>query len=231
MRYGNKSVISIIRDNHDENEEDEFKIRVAAEDEMPMLKDGRRVDLMVNALSAFNRNISFALYEPCINAIFDRFLAHIKNWKVDDQFDFVMNAIGIISKNYKSDLLTAMKKTNMSKKQFVDSIYREGVYIRIEPFVDTLTLRDSLVELYRTYPDILKSEPLLVWYPPRQQYIETILPSLVGDTYVMVLKQDGVNAASARGAGGVSPEGLPIKSNNKANYMSDISDTAVKLGE
>ena len=198
---------------------------------MPMLKDGRRIDLMMNALSAFNRNIAFALYEPCLNAIFDRLLEHIKDWDTDEQFDFIMSVIETINPQFAKDELKAMKDTRTSKKEFMKSAYDEGIYIRIEPFITTLTLRDSVAELYRKYPDILKPEKLLVWYPPRQEYIETILPCVAGDSYIMVLKQDGVKGASARGAGGVSPEGLPIKSNNKANYMSDIADTAVKLGE
>lgn len=196
-----------------------------------MLKNGRRIDLMMNALSVFNRNIAFVLYEQCLNSMFDRVLDHIKDWNVDDQFDFVMDMIETINPKFADDELKAMKDTKTSKKEFMESAYAEGIYLRVEPFVTTLNIRDNVVALYKKYPDIFKPEKLLVWYPPRQEYIETILPCIAGDTYIMVLKQDGVKGASARAAGGVSPEGLPIKSNSKANYMSDIADTAVKLGE
>lgn len=204
---------------------------VVPDDRMAMLPDGRRIDIMSNALSAFNRNIPFALYETCLNAMFDKFLRHVKDWKTDDQFNFIMDAIQEINATYANDLLVQMAAQNVSKKEFMDAAYKDGIYLRIENFVTTLTLRDSVVHLYQKYADILKSEKLKVWYPPRQEYIDSILPCVVGDSYILVLKQDGIKGASARNAGGVSPEGLPIKSNNKSNYMSDMSDTAVKLGE
>lgn len=229
-RYGNKSVVSIVR--HDPDEiDDAFDMTVIPDDRMPKMKDGRTIDLMVNAISCFNRNIAFALYEPCLNAMFDRFLAYIKDWKTDDQFDFIMNIIQILNPQFAEQELQAMKDTKTTKKEFMENAYAEGIYLRVDPFVTTLTLRDSIVRLYREYSDILKPEKLMVWYPARQQYVESILPSIAGDTYVMVLKQDGVKGASARNAGTVSPEGLPIKSNNKSNYMSEMSDTAIKLGE
>lgn len=233
MRYGNKSVVSIIRGDDPDgvSETSEVEMLVVPDDRMPKLPDGRRIDLMVNALSAFNRNIAFALYEPCLNSMFDRFLRHVKDWKVDDQFDFIMHAIGVINKEYADDLKIAMRNTNTSKEEFMKSAYDEGIYLKVEPFVTTLTLRDSVVQLYKEFPDILKPEYLQVWYPPRQEYTKSILPCIAGDTYVMILKQDGVKGASARGAGAVSPEGLPIKSNNKSNYMAEMSDTAVRLGE
>ena len=231
LRFGNKSVISTIRSDTGAENSEYSEFMVVPDDRMSMTMDGRRIDIMNNALSTFNRNIPFALYEPYLNMIFDRSLQHVKDWDTDKQFEFIMDLIREINPNYANDLLVQMTAQNVSKKEYMQNAYEEGIYLRVENFETTLTLRDSLVKIYRKYPDMLKSEKLKVWYPPRQEYIDSILPCVVGDSYVLILKQDGIKGASARNAGGVSPEGLPIKSNNKSNYMAEMSDTALKLGE
>jgi hypothetical protein len=225
-RYGNKSVISMVLGNED------TPVTVVPRSRMPLMPDGTPVELMVNALSANNRNIAFALIELCINSMSTRFVNHIKNIKdVDKQYEMLEHFISTINKSYWDELTESAKKLKINRKAFVDECISTNIHMKIESFDTSLTLRDSILSLYKEFPNIFVPYHLLVWSPYRNEYVKTILPCIVDDTYMIVLKQDGVKGASSRGAGGVSPEGLPIKSNAKRDYMADMSDTAVKLGE
>lgn len=225
-RFGNKSVVSMVLNGQPTD------LTVVDDSYMPRMPDGTVVELMVNALSANNRNIAFALIEPTLNSMSTRFLNYVRKIPtLDEQFDELKHYISTLNPNYWENLQIAAKNLYLDKKEFVQEIMDSNIHILIESFDTTLTIRDSIIQLYQEYPEVFVPYHLDIWSNHRAEYVKTILPCIVDDTYVIVLKQDGVKGASSRGAGGVSPEGLPIKSNAKKDYMAEMSDTAVKLGE
>ena len=126
MRYGNKSVISQIRE----------------DDDMPYTEDGRKVDVLLNLLAIINRTTSFAIYELAINAITyqtRRRMASLKTYKQKENllfdiiYEFNEEQYEMMKKDYD-------KLDEAEKKDVIDQAIENGIYIHQSPTHETKPL-------------------------------------------------------------------------------------------
>lgn len=211
-RYGNKSVISQIRE----------------DDDMPYTEDGRKVDVLLNLLAIINRTTSFAIYELAINAITyqtRKRMAGLKTYKEKEQllFDIIYE--------FNEEQYAKMKKEydaldDDGQKKIIDDAIDYGIYIHQSPTHETKPL------FYRIKDILEKNE----WLQPENIYvnmngrkIKTMSKHWLGNMYLLKLKQSDLRGFSARSTGAIDLKGLPTRSYKSRNHMEKHSDSAIRF--
>lgn len=191
-----------------------------------------RVELITNPLAIINRTIPMVLFESSITFILDKTRKHMATLDdVKEQSEFMFSIIDMLNvKQGKEvrDLYSGL--SDKEKKRFVDSAIKYGIYIRWEAFDSSINLRDNIIKVYETYPDIMKPYEIFIPKPKWGRDIH-IGADYIGFQYIMMLKQSGERGFSARAAGSINDESLPEKSNNNKTGRFWASDNAVKFGE
>lgn len=193
--FGNKGVVA----------------QVVPDDEMPILENGKIVDVMFNRLSVINRINSFQLYEQSINFIMNRTVDRMKTLETDEmrvQLLFMM--LRYFNKSQADEMEKMYKKlTKKEKDEFLQSIYDRGVYVFIPPFWHANNLFNVLKEIYAKHGDWLT--PYQLYIKKNGRYRPMMTKSIIGEMYIIRLKQTASKGFSARSVGGVSLIGTPIK--------------------
>ena len=217
-RYGNKSVISDIRDN----------------DDMPFYydKDGnkKRVDLLLNLLAIINRTTAGPIFELTLNFMTKGLrleMSHCKTLKEQERLLF-----GFLHK-FNTDQEISMKKTYLSlstkdKKEYMRSCIEEGIYLHQPPMWEKSPLFYRIMDLYESYE----------WLTPYDTYInkfgrtiKVMNQQYIGEMYIMKLKQTSRKGFSVRGIGAINSKGLPERSYKSKAHMELASSTAIRFGE
>ena len=212
MRYGNKSVISEIREDED----------------MPFTEDGRKVDVLLNLLGIINRTTSFAIYELAINAITYQTRRRMKSLKTYKQKE---NLLFDIIHEFNEEQYAVMKKDydaldDNEKKDVIDDAIENGIYIHQSPTHETKPI------FYRIRDILEKNE----WLEPETIYInkygrkiKTMSKHWLGTMYLLKLKQSDLRGFSARSTGAIDIKGLPTRSYKSRNHMEKWSDSAIRF--
>jgi DNA-directed RNA polymerase beta subunit len=211
-RYGNKSVISQIRE----------------DDDMPFTEDGRHVDVLLNLLAIINRTTSFAIFELAINAITYQTRKRMKTLKTykekeillfDIVHDFNEEQYALMKKEYD-------KLDSDSQKKIIDDAIEYGIFIHQSPTHETKPL------FYRIKDILEKNE----WLQPENIYvnmngrkIKTMSKHWLGQMYLLKLKQSDLRGFSARSTGAIDIKGLPTRSYKSRNHMEKHSDSAIRF--
>ena len=211
-RYGNKSVISQIREDED----------------MPFTEDGRKVDVLLNLLAIINRTTSFAIYELVINAITyqtRKRMAGLKTYKEKEQllfdiiYEFNEEQYDVMKKEYD-------KLDDNGKNKIIDDAINHGIFIHQSPTHETKPL------FYRIRDILEKNE----WLQPENIYvnmngrkIKTMSKHWLGEMYLLKLKQSDLRGFSARSTGAIDLKGLPTRSYKSRNHMEKHSDSAIRF--
>ena len=125
-------------------------------------------------------------------------------------------------KEYYSELKTK------DKKLFFESIYKDGIYIHIRPFWETNPLFDIIASIYRDYEWL---KPADVYINKWGRKIKIMKPLIVGDLYMMKLKQSSKKGFSARSTGALSKRGVPEKSFKTKQHQDLYSSTPIRIGK
>lgn len=191
-----------------------------------------RVELITNPLAIINRTIPIALFEPSITFILDKTRKHMATLEsMDEQKDFFFEIMSILNKQHAKDLKKLYSGlSDRDKREFIHSVINKGAYTRWESFSKEFVARDSILEVYEKYGDIITPYHIFTPKPKwgRDIYLGT---EYVGYQYILLLKQSGERGFSVRSAGAISDESLPEKS-----YESKIgklwhSETPIRFGE
>ena len=214
-RYGNKSVLS----------------QIIPDDEMPMLANGRHLDVILNSLGVINRLNSAQIFEVSINFIADNIIEKMKEyttlaprekllWTFLDHFNERGEATEL--RKYYSELSTN------EKKEFFEDIYVNGIYVNLPPIsTSTVPLFDTIRDLYKEFPWI---QPYDCYINKWGRRIKLMKPLIVGEQYIIRLKQTAKKNFSARSTGYLSQKGLPDKSNKAKHNQQLYSTTPIKIG-
>lgn len=213
-RQGNKGVIS----------------KILPDDQMPYLENGERVDVLLNALGVINRLNSMQIFEQSINFICNLVkdkLMTLSTMKEKEEllFDIIerFNHVQCIKmKEYYKELSTS------DKKKFFEDIYNNGIYIHMPPMWEAEPMFDKLSKIYSDYDWI---KPIDVYVNRFGRKIKILKPLIVGDIYMMKLKQTSKKGFSARSTGALSKKGVPDKSYKTKNHQDLYSSTPIRIGD
>lgn len=214
-RYGNKGVISTI----------------VPDDEMPMLDNGKHLEVIFNTLGVINRLNSAQLFEVGINFIADRVLERIQSFdnrkdKEDLLWDFLSH---FNERGMKTELEKYYNKlSDKEKDDFFEDMNNTGIYINLPPISTAeKPLFDILGDLHKKYDWI---KPYDIYINKWGRKIKTLKPMIVGAEYIIRLKQTAKKNFSVRSTGYLSQKGLPDKSNKSKHNQQLYSTTPIKIG-
>ena len=211
--FGNKGVIS----------------KIVPDDEMPVLENGKVVDVLFNCLGVVNRLNSFQLFEQSINFIMNRTIDRIKSLETNDQrAALIFTMINYFNTRQAREMGEMYNKLSEKEKDnFMEEIYDKGIFVHIPPFWHERPLFDVISEIYDKYD----------WLTPYKAYIKKngrfrpIMNNLiVGEMYIIRLKQTASKGLSTRSVGGVNLIGVPVKDAQAKENKILYSKTPCRLG-
>lgn len=212
-RYGDKGVVSVIR----------------PDEEMPYDSSGRRLDVICNPLSCINRLNSFQWIELSLNHCSSQLVDRMKEMKTNkERFSALMKFMSYFNERGEKDELESYYN-NLSKSEqneFFDSIYEEGIFINYPPMWEGMPAVQKIEEIYKEFG--FEKEQLYINKWGRK--IPLVNKAVVGEKYMIKLKQTSEKNFSARSTGYLSQKGLPEKSNKVRTNEQLYSTTPIKMG-
>lgn len=214
-RQGNKGVVS----------------KILPDDEMPYLENGERVEVLLNALGVINRLNSFQIYELSINFICNRVVEKLKEYKTLKEKETLFFDI-IKRLNDDEEKVLKIYYKNLStkdKKEFFEDVDKHGIYIHMKPFWEKKeSLFDVIRKIYADY-DFIK--PVDVYINKWGRKIKIMKPLIIGELYMIKLKQSSKKGFSARSTGSLSRRGVPDKSYKNKTHQDLYSSTPIRIGD
>ena len=211
--FGNKGVIS----------------KIIPDDEMPVLENGKIIDVQFNCLGVINRLNSFQLFEQSINFIMNRTIDRIKTLETNDQrVALLLTMINHFNKRQAREFGEMYSKLDEEgKEEFVQDIYDKGVFVHIPPFWHDTPLFDVLSEIYDKYEWLT---PYKVYQKKNGRYRPVMNEMIVGEMYIIRLKQTAAKGLSTRSVGGVNLVGVPVKDSQAKENKLLYSKTPCRIG-
>lgn len=211
--FGNKGVVSEVVPDH----------------LMPVLENGKRIDVLFNCLGVVNRLNSFQLFEQSINFIMNRTVDRMKTLETND---LRAGLLFTMLKEFNTRQATEMREMYMKlseegKEDFMQDIYERGVYVHIPPFWHERPLFDVLVDIYKKHDWI---KPYTVFINKGGRMRPMMNKMVVGEMYIIREKQTAAKGQSSRSVGGVSLIGTPIKDAQAKENKILYSKTPCRLG-
>lgn len=211
--FGNKGVIS----------------EIIPDDKMPVLSNGKVVDVLFNCLGVINRLNSFQLFEQSINFIMNRTIDRIKTLETNDQrAALVFTMIKHFNTRQATEMGEMYSKLSVEgKEEFIQDIYDKGIYVHIPPFWHERPLFDVINEIYDIYEWLT---PYKAYIKKNGRYRPIMNDLIVGEMYIIRLKQTASKGLSTRSVGGVNLIGVPVKDAQAKENKILYSKTPCRLG-
>ena len=211
--FGNKGVIS----------------KILPDDEMPILSNGKVVDVLFNNLGVVNRLNSFQLFEQSINFIMNRTIDRVKELETNDQrAGLIFTMIKHFNTRQAKEMGEMYSKLDEEgKEEFMQDIYKRGVFVHIPPFWHERPLFDVLSEIYDKYDWLT---PYTAYIKKNGRYRPIMNELIVGEMYLIRLKQTAAKGLSTRSVGGVNLIGVPVKDAQAKENKILYSKTPCRLG-
>jgi len=215
-RCGNKGVVS----------------KVLPDDEMPVLSNGVRVDVLLNSLSPTNRLISVPLYEPSITFITDKLAEHMQTLSSHKEREKIFFDVMHILVDRESQKLEEYYKglTKAGKDEFYQSIYDNGIYIELPVLWEEKPLWDRIEECYDKYPDIFVPYDVYIKKHGVMHKMMGKYTGYVGQMYYLALKQTSLKEFSSRSTAAINNKELPVKSDSAKKHQDLYAKTPIKFG-
>lgn len=111
-------------------------------------------------------------------------------------------------------------------KKFYEELDETGIIVRIPPLWDDIAMFKRLRTFYDENDWI---KPYDVYVKNFDRYIKILKPLVVGDMYILKLKQSSAKGLIARSTGSISRRGLPVKT--KKPHKEPYSKTPIRIGD
>lgn len=213
-RFGNKGVIS----------------KILPDDEMPFLETGEQVKVIFNSLTVINRLNSQQLYEQSINFICNRVLERMRSeTDIDTKVELLLKTVRFFNERQADELEKYLKKMKgKSIAKYLERVEADRIYIHNPPMWEDEAIFDRLIRLYDEFSWI---KPYDVFVNRFGRPIKIMKPLIVGDMYILKLKQTSKKGFSVRSTGGLSKRGLPEKTNKTKIHQELYSKTPIRIGD
>ena len=175
---------------------------------MPYLANGEHVDIIINALGVINRLNSAQLFEVSLNFIGRNIQEKIKTLdKLKDKEDIVFKFLKYFNERGFFGQLQDYyyKLSEEDKNEFFNEIERSGVFVHIPPMWEDEPLFDKLSKIYDEFPWI---QPYDVYVNKFGRSIKMMNKLIIGEQYIIKMKQASKKGFSARSMGFINQKGL-----------------------
>lgn len=213
-RMGNKGVIS----------------RVCKDEDMPITDDGRRVDIMLNALGPLNRLNVMQWFELSITSSSYQTIEYMATLdKQEEREEILVKYI----RNFNSKQADEVQEyldtcSDEDYVQFFNDVFGEpGIKIHIEPMWHDEPLIDKIARSYDEMPWLRQTD---LYVKKFGRMVKVMNKFVVGEMYIMKLKQTAEYGLSARSTGPISRRGLPEKTRRLRDHKDLYSKTPIRKG-
>lgn len=190
------------------------------------------VELINNPLAIINRGIPMAIEEPSVTFVLERIRQYMDTLDdIKEKEEILFDVLKIFNPKYSERVFDVYKDLNDKKKEkFIKSCIKDGIYIELRPIDSEVSLRDSMVDMYTKYKEILTPYNVFI---PKPKWNRDIFAGKhpVGYQYILLLKQSGEKGFSVRSAGAISDESLPEKSDSNKSGYDLYASTPIRFGE
>lgn len=197
---------------------------------MPTLETGEHVEVLFNTLGVINRLNSMQLYEQSVTFIGNRIMEQVvkDELDIDYRIDLVLDIIKRFNKRQHEELLKYLEGSDyQGKLRFIDSLKETGIVMHLQPMWEEEPIFDVLKSIYQDekYSFI---KPYKVYVNRFGRKIKMRRDLVVGDMYIMRLKQSSEKGFSARSTGSINKLGFPDRPSNNKNDL--YSKNPVRIG-
>lgn len=216
-RYGNKGVIS----------------KILPDDQMPYAEDGRRADVIVNALGVINRMNSYQLFELEMNFIGNEVAKKLPELKLLSEKEYlVFTVLDLLNEDRADTERVKSHYDNLNedgKFDFFKKIEKYGLRYRTEPLwqLQEKPLFERICDLYTLFPWI---KPIDLFINRFGRSIQILRPAIMAEVYFMKLRQTSKKGYTARSTGSISTLGVPEKSSKSKQYQDLNPHTPIRSG-
>jgi hypothetical protein len=113
------------------------------------------------------------------------------------------------------------------REEFIQDVYNRGIFVHIPPFWHERPLFDVLTEIYDKYDWLT---PYKAFIKKNGRYRPIMNNLIVGEMYIIRLKQTASKGLSTRSVGGVNLIGVPVKDAQAKENKILYSKTPCRLG-
>lgn len=211
-RYGNKSVVSEIRDDED----------------MPYTKDGRRVDILLSILAIVNRTTAMVLYEMFINGASYQTRMTMKAMEtLEEKENLLFDYLRVF--NEKQEMKWHKMYNKLSKKKkiaYINDAIDNGILVHIPSIGDDTPLFYRCMNALEKFP-YLKEDTLFIRKWGREH--KCLSKCWIGEQYILKLKQTGRRGFSARSTGAIDLVSLPTRSFKSKSHLEQKSTSCIRF--
>lgn len=190
---------------------------------MPTLETGEPVEILFNTLGVINRLNSMQLYEQSVTFIGNRIMERAVDpqYDIDYRVDLITDSIRRFNNEEYVKLMEYLGDNDLrGKEEFINLVKETGIVNHLQPMWEKEPIFDVLKELYLD-PKYSFIKPYKVYVNRFGRKIKMRRDLIVGDMYIMRLKQSSEKGFSARSTGSINKLGFPDRpSNNKHDLYS-----------
>ena len=240
-RYGGKGCTSII----------------VPREEMPILPDGRRVQMVLNTSGVPNRENAGQIFEVSINMRSNQLINYLRERKdmdVRSKFMMILDFLEIVSPKmygaYKTllDSLTpncdfeddgddynnkyVHAITDCRLEELMEDILKSDcLYICVEPITETASL-NTIDELNKRFPFMTQIKPLMPIYDSNNEirFVESRKKMTVGYQYIYRMKQYASEKFSVTSLSSTNIKSLPTRNSLKKTFKTLHASTPICMG-
>ena len=220
-RYGGKGVISKIKD-------DEL---------MPLMDNGRRVEVYFNGQTCVNRLNPGQLKEMSVNFIGSRILEYINktNMSTSEAITLIYDFISFISKDQADEFMFMVNDPSaddIDRAWLIEQYIKDGhILLSNKPMSESLSL-DTLSEMYKRFPFVEQYSVLSKIKGSDGNYrtIPGRRKMVAGDIYIYRLKQYAEEKFSVTSLSSTNLKNANAKNKANKNFKTPHSNTPIKFG-
>lgn len=227
-----------------EEEKEKLKgnISIVDDEKMPYT-DEYPIDIVLNASGVTRRLISEPMYEVELNFIGEEIRKKVVSLSsIEEKEDLIFKFLSMVNmeeyqffyelydsydRRIQIDGKTIRLMNQAAKERFIQDIEENGFYLRKNP--DTCLRYEAIKALYEEF-DFIKPIPLYIdIFGTKKRRI--VKDGIVGEQYMIILKQNSNKNFSARSTFRVNRANLPAKDNAKKTNRSSYAKSPIRLSE
>lgn len=221
-RYGGKGVISEIID----------------DDLMPLLDNGKRMEVCFNGSTCVNRLNPGQLMEMSLTFISSRILEYINSHSMPTELaiEMIYRFMKHVSPKEAEDFMGMMygaDVTDIDRTWYIDQCIEDGyIYLSNKPITESMSL-DKLNEIYKEFPFIKQYDihTLIKDSNGNNRYIKGRRPLVCGKMYIYRLKQYAEEKFSVTSLSATNIRNENTRSKANKNYRIPHANTPIQFGD
>ena len=206
------------------------------DEQMPMLSNGKRFEIIFNQATCVNRLNDGQLKETSLTHIASRILDYINTGILDtnESLEMILKYVSMMAPDQAADMYNYISHMNDEEKDmFLQSILDDDyIILSLRPASDGLSL-DKLADIYREFPFATQYEVLspIADSNGNIRYVKGRRPVVCGKMYIYRLKQYAEEKFSVTSSSSVNIRNENTRSKASKNFRDLYTNTPIKFGD